>query len=306
MTTVFVNICIMIGTMFCGWGLVKARKAVSDHAKSISGILIYLCGPCMVLNAFQSLPYDAGFFGKAMLFFGVALTVMVVFYLLMALLFRKKLDNPKYRVLTVASILGNVGYFGLPVITGLFPDQPIVACYSIMYTAAMNILLFTLGVFMLTRDRKYISFKDALLNPATLATIISIPLYLLRVQFPGSIADIVALLGKMTTPLCMIVLGMRLASMEFVHTFTRGFAYIACAMKLIVYPLFAYACVYFIPGLDDVFKSSLCILSATPTAALLLSLAEQHECERKICASVLLISAIACVLTIPLLVWITG
>lgn len=305
-STVFTNVLIMIFYMACGYILVKIKKAASDHAKSLAGVLIYVCGPCMVISSFQSMPYSMDIFKKAMLFFAVSIVIMLVFYGTMVLIFRKRLDQPKYRMLTVASIMGNVGFFGLPVITGIFPNEPIAACYSTLYTAGMSVLAFSIGVFMLTKDKKHISIKHAFFNPSMTAAIIAVPFYLLQIKFPQPVSDTLGLLGKMTTPVCMIVLGMRLSSMKFSHVFTRGFAYVACIMKLIVFPLFAFGCVYFIPGIDSVFKISLCILSSAPTAAILLSLAEQYECERKICANVVLISTLGSLITMPLIALLVG
>ena len=58
-TIVFKNVLIMLFYLFCGWGLVKADKSESNHARSFSGLLIYVCGPAMVLNAFQGMAYSA-------------------------------------------------------------------------------------------------------------------------------------------------------------------------------------------------------------------------------------------------------
>ena len=79
-----------------------------------------------------------------------------------------------HRILTVGAVLGNVGFFGLPLVTGLFPDQPIVACYSTMYITSMNFLVFTLGVFFITQKKQYVSLKAAILNPTTLAVAVAI------------------------------------------------------------------------------------------------------------------------------------
>ena len=104
----------------------------------------------------------------------------------------------------------------------------------------------------------------------------------------------------MTTPLCMMVLGMRLAATDLKALFTRPFAYISSAMKLIVYPLAAYLLVYFVPGLDSTFKTCVLVLSAVPSGAIILSLAELHRCEQENAASVLLMSSMLCAFTIPL------
>lgn len=299
--TVFINVLSMLFYMACGFSLVKAKKIDPGHASSLSGLLVYVCSPCLILSSFQSMETDLADFAKAGQFFLISLAVQLLFMGLLYLLLHRRYQNAQYRILTAGAVLGNVGFFGLPLVTGLFPNQPIVACYSTMYITSMNFLIFTVGVFLITQKRSYISLKSAILNPTTLSVAVAIPLYLLQVRFPAPLADATALLGKMSTPLCMVILGSRLASMQWEAVFGRPFAYAVCALKLIVYPLFAYLCVTPLPFLDDTFRICLYVLSAAPSGAILLSLAELHGCEQGLSANVVLLTTLFSLLTLPLM-----
>ena len=79
------------------------------------------------------------------------------------------------------------------------------------------------------------------------------------------------------------------------------FAYVGSGIKLVAYPLFAFLCVRFVPGLDDTFKACVLVLSAAPSAAVVLSLAELHRCEQENSAAVLLLSTLLCVITLPVM-----
>lgn len=303
-TIVFNNVLTMLFYMLCGFLLVKTKKATTDHTKSISGFLVYACGPCMVISAFQSMEYSLEHFTSMVIFFTVTLLIQLLFFVLFYIILNRKLKDPKtarYRVLAAGSVMGNVGFFGLPLVTSLFPDQPLVACYSTLYVTSLNMLAFTLGVYLITNDKNFISVKTVVLSPTFLSTLIAVPLYLLQFHFPPVIGNAVSMLGKVSTPVCMLVLGMRLASMEFKKTFTRPIIYVICLLKLIVFPLFAYACVYFLPFVDETFKICVFVLSAAPTASIVLTLAEIHECERKMCANVVSITTLFSVITIPLM-----
>lgn len=298
---VFLNVFIMLLFLCCGFLLVKLHKCEVSHAKSFSGFLLYLCGPAMIISAFQTMEYSAENFGKIGIFFGTTLLIQLIFFGILYAILRRKHADAKYRILTVGALLGNVGFFGLPVVTALFPDQPIVACYSSMYVISMNLLVFTVGVFMITNERKYISLKAALLNPTTIAVFLALPLYLLNIHLPEFLGNAVSLLGKMTTPLCMLILGMRLTTIPLKKLFTRPFAYMVCFLKLIVFPLFAYLSVLLCPYFDHTFKISLFVLSAAPSASVMLSLAELHGCEQELCANVTLLTTLFSILTIPVL-----
>ena len=182
------------------------------------------------------------------------------------------------------------------------PDNPEVMCYSSVYVISMNILVFSVGVFCLTNDKKYMSVKPMIFNPSTLGLIIALPLYFAgaRQYIPAVLSDAVSLLGRMTTPLCMFILGIRLTSVSLKKLFTRPVIYLTCLCKLVIYPLFCYLCVYFLP-LDYAFKGSILILSAVPCASVILNMAEMHNSETELAANCVLLSTLLCFITIPVL-----
>ena len=290
----------MLACMLMGFGIVKAGWAETPHARSLSAILIYICGPAMFINSFQRMTYSPEQFKSIGLFFLVTLLIQVAVIAVMFLLLRRRFDDARCRILCISTVLGNVGFLGLPLVTALFPDQPIVACYSTVYALSMNLVVFTLGVYMLTRNKRYMSLKAAILNPTTLAILFALPLYLLDIHLPEVVLDDLALLGRITMPLCMFVLGLRLAAVDLKALFTNPYAYLGSLLKLIAYPLAAYLIVRCLPGLDDTFKTCVLVLSAAPSGTIILSLAELHRCEQENAASVLLLSTVLCVITIPL------
>lgn len=297
------NVLITLLYALPGFLLCKCKKAVAEHLSTLSAVLIYVCSPCMVINAFLDMDFSWEGFGKMALFFGVTLLLQIAFMLFLFLLLRKRYADSKFRILTIGSVLGNVGFFGLPIVKAILPDFPEVACYSSVYVVSMNMLVFTVGVFCLTNEKKFINVKAALLNPATLSLVVALPLYFFGVgkYLPAALSHAVALVGDMTTPLCMVILGIRLATVPFKNLFTRPMIYLTCACKLLVFPLFCYLCVYFLP-LDFAFKASILVLSSVPCASVILNMAEIHRAETELAANCVLLSTLVCFLTIPLLV----
>lgn len=297
------NVILTLLYILPGFLLCKLRKATTEHLSSMSAILVYVCAPCLIVNSFLQLDFTPIGFGYMALFFAVTFVLQALFMLATFLIFRKRYDNSKYRILTVGAVLGNVGFFGLPVVKALLPDNPEVMCYSAVYVVSMNILVFTVGVFCLTKEKKFISLKSAILNPSTISLLIALPLYFFgaRKALPEILLSGVSLLSTITTPLCMIILGIRLAAVPFKSLFTRPIIYITCACKLILFPLFCYFAVYFIP-LEYSFKASILVLSAVPCAAVILSMAEIHQSETELAANCVLLSTLLCFITIPVLV----
>ena len=226
----------------------------------------------------------------------------------------KKYNEPKYRILTIASAFGNVGFLGLPVISGLYPDSSIVVCYSSIYSASMTIMGLSVGIYALTLNKNYMSLYQALYNQGSISIGLAVIIYLSEWIFPKVLGDAVGLLSKMSTPLCMQILGMRLATVNIIDLFKRPFVYVASflklfvfplvsylILKLFVFPLVSYLIVYFLPFFDEEFKASILILSGAPCASVILTLAELFNTEQELSANVVLVSTIFCVITLPIL-----
>ncbi len=298
----FTNVLITLLYILPGFLLCKAKKDTADHLSSMSAILIYICAPCMIVSAFLGLEFSTDKLLDMGLFFLITLVLQALFMGLLFFLLHKKYDDSRYRIVTIGSVLGNVGFFGLPLIKALLPENPEVLCYSSIYVISMNLLVFTMGVYCLTKNTKYLSLKSALCNPSTFALAISLPLYIFGAGkfLPQPLLKGLDLLGSMTTPLCMVILGIRLASVSFQKLFSRPFVYLACLGKLVIFPLFCYGLVCLLP-VAQTLKVSVFILSSVPCASIILNMAEMHHSETELSANCVLLSTLLCIVTIPLL-----
>ena len=297
----FSNVGMMLFYMLIGFVLCKSHMAQVSHAKSMSALLLYVLNPAMLINSFLQLEYSVEAMTQIGKYFITSLVIQLLFFGVLYFVFKRRHEDARFRILTVGGVLGNVGYMGLPIVCMVFPNNPIVMAYSSINVMSMNLIVFTLGVFMITNDKKFVSIKSAIVNPTTLAILCAIPLFLLRIKFPDPIQNSVTLMGKMVTPMCMFILGMRLSAADLKAVFTRGFVYLTCLFKLVAFPLFAFWCVHWIPFLDDVLKSCIVILAAVPSGAVIENLAELHECEQELAANVVLLTTILSVLSIPIM-----
>ena len=285
-----------------GYLIGKARRASADHLSSLSAVLIYICAPCMHVSAFLGMDFSWEAMGGMGLFFLVTLALQSAFAFLLYLIFRRRYSDSGYRIFTVASVLGNVGFFGLPIVRTLMPQNPETACYAAIYCVSMNVLAFTVGVFCLTGDKKHMSLRAATLNPTFIGFLTAIPLYMLGARnfIPEMLMNSVQLVGNMSTPLCMMILGIRLSTVPLKKLFGQPLVYGISLSKLLAFPLFCYALVLPLP-LSVPFKASILILSATPCASIILNLAEMHRSQTELSADCVLVSTLMCFLTIPVL-----
>jgi len=292
----------MLLYMLLGFCLSKANKVVVSHAQSMSAILIYILSPAMIINSFLQLEYSNTNLVKIGRFFLLTFILQLAVLSILYLVLNKKYDDARYRILSAGGVLGNVGFLGMPVIASVFPNEPIVLCYSSINMMSMNLIVFTMGVFLITKDKKYISIKSAIVNPTSLSIFASLPLFLLNIKIEGVLGDSISLLGKMVVPTCMMILGIRLSASSLKSAFANKFVYITCLLKLVIYPILAYFFVKWIPGLDEVTRTGVVVLAMAPAGVVIESLAELHECEQELTANVVLLTTIFSVITIPVMV----
>ena len=298
-TVALTNVLVTLLYILPGYLACRFRLAKAEHLPTLSGLLIYVCGPCMLVSAVLRLDFTWSGLADMGLFLLVSLLLQTLFMLLLFAVFRR--PEAKYRIFAVASVMGNVGFFGLPIIRILLPDNPEVAAYSAAYAVSMNILLFTVGVFGLTGKRQTISLRAALINPTVLSFTFGVVLYTVHAGdwLPAPLVSAAALLGDLTTPLCMIILGIRLATIPLTRLISRPLVYGISAAKLLLYPAFVWLVTLALP-LPTAFEAALVVLSATPCAAAIQSMAEIHKSETELSANCVMVSTLLCFLTIPL------
>lgn len=299
---VFSNVLLTLIYIIPGYAFCKWKKVSAEHLKTLSAILVYLCAPCMVVASFLAIDFSVTELKNMALFFVITLVLQTAFMSALYFILYKKRHISKYRIFSIASVLGNVGFFGQPLVRALLPDNPEALCYSSIYSISMNILVFSMGIYCLTGEKKYMTVKSALLTPNTLGLIIGLPIYIFGLGkfIPDMLTSSVDLLGRMTTPLCMLILGIRLATVSLKMLFSRPIIYLLCVSKMILFPLFCFACVMFLP-LPESFKASILILSATPCASVILNMAELHQSETELAANCVLVTTLLCFVTIPII-----
>ncbi len=297
----FSNVLITIMYIIPGFLLHKAHKASEKHLSTLSAILIYICAPLMVLSSFLSMEFSWTLVKQLSVYFIVSFAVQAAFMGLMYLALKRWISDSRCRIITIGSVLGNVGFFGLPIIKVLFPENLEVMGYSSIHMVTMNILVFTFGIYCLTGNKKDMSLRGAVCNPTMYGFIVSIIVFLFGLKrfFPAPLTTGIQLIGSMTTPLCMFILGIRLSSVSFKKLFARPFVYLTCFGKLVIFPLFTLLIVRFLP-LDAPMRASLIVLSSVPCASILLNMAEIYHSETEAAANCVLLSTLICFVTVPI------
>lgn len=305
--TTLIMVAIMLAYAIPGFLLIKVKAVKSDHISSFSKLLMFVCQPALTLYSFNKANFTKELGVNLLIFLGIITLVQLVFIGGFYLIFRKKMSDVRYRITTVATTLSNCSFLGVPLLEAIFPNAPNVAVYSMMYFLSMSLLGWTLVSAIITRDRKYISVKKILLNPATLSIAVSLPFFFTGFkisadngQLLGQIENMINILGKMTTPLCMLVMGMRLATIKFKSLFSNWMQYFAVVVNQVVFPLCVLGLLMLF-GVDEELKWCMFIMCACPIAAVVQNYAEILGEGQDTAANMVLFGTIASIVTLPLM-----
>lgn len=283
-----------------GFFLTKANVLKEEHIKGFAVFLLYVCSPALSIYSFQQAECNM----EILINIGILLLVTTFMQvLIMGIGFLINIKTYKIdgasRVATVAAAFGNVGFFGVPILQALLPDHPEAMVYSAVMSVMMNLIGWTLGMFMMSGDRKHVSVKNFLINPTTLCLLIALPLFFTKTSLPKPVMNFVEFFSKMSTPTAMTVLGMRLAFVKFRDLMDYR-QVVAIFLKLIALPLITFGIMYALP-VDETLKISTYILSCMPPAAITLNFAELSNTSPKTAANIVVVGSLLVAITLPVL-----
>lgn len=283
-----------------GFIFIRSGKLKTDCIPSFAVVLLYLCAPFQIIDAMQRIDYSPEMVQALIRTFLIGLVVMGGSLAVSYLVTRKNQEDPRVRICTTATSFGNTGFMGIPLLEALLPDYPEAVAFASAFFIAMNLMMWTLGSAIITRDRKYIRLKKVVLNPTMLTFLIALVFFFTRIKFTGSLSTFITMLSKMSTVLCMLILGMRLAAIPLKPMLTSARQYIAVGVKLIVFPLITLAVCTLLHVSAD-YRMALYIIACAPVGNVVLSFSEILGSGQDTAANVVLLSTLLSVITIPLM-----
>ncbi len=296
-------VAVLLLMALAGYLLAKGG-VVSDKATAdISKILIYVSQPCLAIYTFMSTEYST----QKLIDIGVfALIVLLIHIVIMGasyLVLRKKCSDPIYRIMTIATTLANCAFFGIPILEALYPgvsDDLII--FTIVYAVVMNLIGWTVGSAIISQNVKYISLKKVFTNPALIGAAVAMVLFVTRTPLAEAetLFSIITATAKMSTPLSMMVMGIRLAGMNFKSIFIDYRIYATIAVKQFVMPLVAFGIVWLF-GVDVWLARTFFIICACPSASVVLNYSEIVGAGQREAASIVLLSTMLSIVTLPIM-----
>ncbi len=297
--TTFSTVGIMLLYAIPGFLLVKTKLIKKESISAFAVVQMYFCSPILTIYSLTQATFSVQLLKQMGIFLLIVVGLMVAFLVAFYFIFKKRNEDVRYRVCNLATCLGNVGFLGVPILESLLPDQPNALVFSTVFTLSMNIIAWTIGCTIITKDKKYINYKKILFNPAVIAFIIGLPFFIFSIKIPTMVYTPITVVAKMTAPMCMLILGMRLAVCEPRVLFCDFLKYIIIGVKQVLFPLVCLLVVLFLP-IDFYIKQTAVILCACPVASVVLNFSEMLGEGQETAAGLVLLGTILSIVTMPL------
>ena len=295
-------VAVLLATAVPGYLLAKRKMVSEECIPGFSKVLLYVCQPCLTVYSFRTTTYTPDLLGRVGIFALLCLVIQGVMLASAFLVFRHKYKEPVYRIITVATTFGNCAFFGIPIIEALLPEMASdLILYTAVYSFVMNLIGWTVASAIITGDTKYINFKKVVCNPTVFGMAAAMILFIGKVPLPDKVEDMITLIARMSTPLSMLIMGMRLATMKLETVFTQPRAYMTIGIKQFLMPLLAFLFMLIVP-VDVSVKQTFFIICACPVASVVLNYSEILGAGQEDAAVMLLLGTMSSIVTLPIVV----
>lgn len=221
-----------------GISALLAKKGIFSEAASgaLSNGIIYLFLPCLIFDKItKGLDFEA-----MPLWWGIPLTAIVVFILgglLSALVFRKRWR--KEPDLLALGFIHNAGYIIIALGQLLVPeDETLFSAYCFLYVLGHSPLLWSAGKWLISGDRSIPFQWRQLITPPLCANLLALTFAVtgLRDGVPTAVGKSIEMLGSVTVPAALVVLGASLSLIKLHWKEDASAAWRASLLKLVLIP----------------------------------------------------------------------
>jgi predicted permease len=286
--------------MGAGFGAGKARVIDEAGGKSVSRLLVNFILPALIVSSLQK-PFSPELRNLAFSMLGISfLSYAVAFPLAWVLVRAIGAKGAERGAHGFGAIFSNCAFMGFPVVEAILGKDAIFA--ASIANIPFQLLAFSVGPFMLARAAGKGARIDvwSFLTPAAAASVVGLALFLSGFSLPQPFGRALAILGDTTTPLSMILIGSIVSRMDFRKAVGHPRLYASSLYRLALFPIGLYA-ILFLLGIRGLLLSLPVILAAMPVAANSAILAEAYGGDSETASSLVLVSTLLSLLTIPVL-----
>ena len=268
-------------------GYLIGRKKKTDITPFVD-LIMYITGPCIIFTSIVNAEMTLAQISVI----GIASALIILIQGIIAyFIFRKR------KGIILPAAIGNTGYLGYPLAFLAFGSAGL--SLAVIYDAVGSLFLFSLGVFLVHQKN---DFREIFRLPLIYAILLGIIASFGHIAIPAGFFTGLEMLGSITIPLALLILGYRLSQIRMMRSampyFVAGFKMIGglCIAVLVSMLL----------GMSGLSKTILVLQASMPSAVMSMILTYKYRNNHDIAASAVFLSTLLSAITIPALLYFFG
>lgn len=276
------------------------KKIITEEVnKGLTNILINITLPIMVISSFI-FDYDEEIKKNVIkAFYYSGITILITTFI--SYIFLKPVKSDKKFILQFANVFSNCGFVGFPIINSIYGTEGVV--YASIFNMFFTIYVWTYGVLLFTGKINKKEIIKVLKNPSVIAVYLGIFIFTFKINIPGALKSTMDLIGGMTSPLSMIIVGVILTKVDFKKYLKDFNIYYSSSLKLIVLPMVLLG-LFRLLKINSIVSNTMVLLTAMPAAAMTSILAENYNNEKEYASMIVFITTLLSLLSFPIIAYI--
>lgn len=202
-------------------------------------------------------------------------------------------------IIGFALMFANVGFIGYPIVQSIFGPKAIF--YAALLNTPNTFFVFTAGIMLVKGERGIRNFDPkVLLSPSMIASFVATLLVVFGVHTPHVIAQPVTMVGAITVPMTLMIIGSSMARLPLRQILGNGKVYITSAVRLVIVPLSVYL-LFKVCGVSPVINNINTIVIAMPVASFGTMFCLKYGRNPAMMTEITFITTVASIITIPVI-----
>lgn len=284
--------------------VIKKLKIVEDSIKKdISELVINVTLPAFILLSMTA-NFSIEILSNSLKLIGISF-FMYFIAIILGKFFVKVIRLPKdeesiYRFIIIFS---NSGFMGYPIVNVVLGQQGVF--YTAIFNLAFTVLLWTYGVYIIKGQSKVkMNFKNrikSIINPALCAVVLGFILFIFRIELPTFIKSTLSMVGSVTTPLSMMLIGFILSEIKLKDIVNGWEVYLLALVRLIIMPGIVFLILTLL-NVEGYLIQIPVLIAAMPAAANTAIISSRYGGNYKLASKGIFITTLLSIITIPIII----
>ena len=282
--------------IFAGYVLRRSNRLPENASKTLSALTTTLFLPAYnILNLSKNFTLDKIGQNVTLLSYGALFTALVIgFGMVLAKIFAKSPFEKK--TLSYAFTFPNYGYFGYPVIEGVFGSAML--GNVMIFTIPLSLATSSYGYLLFSPEKK-LSWKRVLTTPSLIGIFIGSMLGLSGIVIPDFFTSILSGAAGCMSPSSMILGGLVLGSFPLKKLLSGARSYWLTAIRMIGIPLL-FGCGLLLLGVRGIYLTIPLMIFSLPLGLNLVVYPESYGLDASPNARMCFVSCLAAILILPI------